>query len=197
VSATEILAWSTPLATLGLLFVTTAYSYFTYQLTVVARRQRFEAIRPRLQVAVVATQRGQLFVLRLENIGISPAKDFKVSLDRDVYRTYGDMGRLNDVPFIRNGVPAFMPNTPIEIGLGVSGSFLDDDVDRARHPARFLIAATYEFERQRIVEQFPIEVHDLYADTMISHTEMSDLTKALRDDVAKPLKEAVRLLKSK
>lgn len=196
-NAVEVLAWSTPLATLGLLLVTIAYSYFTYQLAVVGRLQRFEAIRPRIQVAVVATQRGQFFVLRLENIGISAAADFKVTLDQDIYRTYGDKGRLNDVPFIKNGVPAFMPNTPVEIGLGVSSSFLGDEVDRTKHPACFCITATYVFESQTIQEQFPIEMHDLYSETMISHTEMSDLAKALRDDVAKPLKEAVRLLKSK
>ena len=76
-------------------------------------------------------------------------------LDRDVYRTYGGAGRLNDIPFIKNGVPAFMPNTPVEIGLGVSHSYLGQEVDREKHPARFEITAVYEFERRTLRETSP------------------------------------------
>jgi hypothetical protein len=192
-----LLAWATPIATLGLLAVTIAYSYFTYQLVAVGRLQRFESIRPHLQVAVVATQRGQFFVLGFENRGLSPAINFKATLDRDVFRTYGGGDRLNDVPFIRNGVPAFMPNTPVEIGLGVSHTYLGSEIDRDKHPARFEITADYEFEGQRLRERFPIEVHDLYAETLISQTEMTDLVKAIKTDIGTPLKEAVRQLKAR
>jgi hypothetical protein len=192
-----LLAWSTPIATLGLLAVTIAYSYFTYQLAETGKRQRHEAIRPRLQIAVVATQRGQFFVLRIENVGLSPALNFKVKLDREVCRTYGGNSPINNAPLLREGVPAFMPNTPVEIGLGVSHTYLGPEVDRKKHPARFNVTATYDFEGRHLQELFPLEVHDLYAETMITHTEMGDLIRAIKEDLAKPIKEAVRSLKSR
>jgi hypothetical protein len=191
-----LLAWSTPIATTGLLVVTIAYSYFTRQLVQVARLQRFESIRPRVHVAVVATQRGQFFVLRLENVGLSAALNFKATLDREVCRTYGDKSAINDTPILKEGLPAFMPNTPIEIGLGVSSTYLGPDTDRVKHPARFDVKLTYEFESRPYEERVALEIHNLYAETMIAHTEMSDLTKSLREDIGKPLAEAVRLLKS-
>lgn len=192
-----LLAWSTPIATVGLLAVTIAYSYFTYQLAEIGKRQRHEAVRPRLQIAVVATQRGQFFVLRMTNIGLSPALNFKVELDREVCRTYGDNGPINNTPLFQEGLPAFMPNTPVEIGLGVSHTYLGADVDRGKHPARFDVTATYEFEGRQLKELFPLEVNDLYAETMITHTEIGDLIKAIKEDLAKPIKEAVRSLKSR
>lgn len=191
-----LLAWATPVATVGLLAVTMAYSYFTYQLAAIARRQRYEAIRPRLQVAVVATQRGQFFVLKIENVGLSPALKFKSAIDREVCRTYGDKGRLNDIPLFKEVLPALMPGTPVEIGLGVSHTFLGPDVDRTKHPAQFGVTVTYDFEGNRLEERFPIEIHDLYAETMISHTEMSDLVKAVKEDLGKPIREAVGLLRA-
>lgn len=191
-----LLAWSTPLATVGLLAVTIGYSYFTYQLAEIGRRQRYEAVRPRLQIAVVASQRGQFFVLRIENVGLSAAIDFKLKLDREVCRTYGDKGPINDTPLLKEGVPALMPNTPVDIGLGVSHTYLGPDVDRTKHPARFEVTATYDFEGDRREERFPLEIHNLYAETMISHTEMSDLIKAIREDIGKPLSEAASSLKA-
>ena len=190
-----LLAWSTPIATIGLLGVTIAYSYFTYQLAEISKRQRHETIRPRLQIAVVATQRGQFLVLRIENVGLSPALNFKVKLDREVCRAYGDGRPVNDIPLLREGVPALMPNTPVEIGLGVSHTYLGPDVDRTRHPSRFNVVATYDFEGRQIEEQFPLEVHNLYAETMMTHTEMGDLVKAIKEDLAKPIKDALRALK--
>lgn len=190
-----LLAWSTPVATVGLLAVTVAYSYFTYQLAEIGRRQRYEAIRPRLKIAVVATQRGQFFALRIENVGLSAAVNFKLDLDRQVCRTYGDRGPINDTPLLKEGLPALMPNTPVDIGLGVSHTYLGPDVDRTKHPARFEVTATYDFEGNQREERFPLEIHNLYAETMISQTEISDLIKAVREDVGKPLTEAVRWLK--
>lgn len=196
-NTTNLLAWSTPLTTLGLLLVTIAYSYFTYQLADVGRRQRFESVRPRLHIAVVATQNGQFFVLRIENVGLSPALNLKLILDRKVCRAYGHNELLNDVPFLKNGVPAFMPNTPVEIGLGVSHTYLGPDVDRAKHPARFEVTATYEFEKRQFRESFPLEINDLYGETVIAHTEIGDLIKTLKEDLGSPIKQAVQLLKSK
>lgn len=193
-TASSLLAWATPFATVGLLVVTIAYSYFTHQLVKVARLQRLESIRPRLQVAVVATQRGMFFVLRLENVGLSPALNFKATIDRDVHRQYGNRGRINDIPFFREGVPAFMPHTPVDVGLGVSHEYLADNVDRSKHPASFAVKATYEFEGKRYEECYPLEVHDLYAETVMRHTEMTDLVKTLKEEVGKPLKEASRHL---
>jgi hypothetical protein len=130
-------------------------------------------------------------------VGISPALNFKATIDREVCRTYGDKGRINDVPILKNGVVAFMPNTPVEIGLGVSHTYLGPDADRAKHPARFDLTLAYDFEGRHYEELVQLEVHDLYAETMITQTEMSDLVKAVREDVGKPIKEAVRLLKPK
>lgn len=195
--ADTLLAWSTPLATLGLLAVTIAYSYFTYQLAQIGSKQRYEAVRPRLQIAVVATQRGQFFVLRIQNVGLSAAENFKLTLDRVVCRTYGDKGAINDTPLLKEGVPALMPNTPVDIGLGVSHTYLGPDVDRAKHPARFEVTATYDFEGCARQDRFLLEIHNLYAETMVSHTEMSDLIKTIKEDVGKPLNEAVRYLKSR
>lgn len=148
-----------------------------------------------MQISVVATQRGQFLVLRLENVGLSAAENFKASIDRKVYRTYGGNDLINDVPILKNGVPAFMPNTPIDIGLGVSHTYLGPDVDRDKHPARFTVKVGYDFEGIPHIENFPLEVHDLYAETIISHTEMSDLIKAIREDVGKPIKEVVRKMR--
>lgn len=192
--APTLLAWSTLVVTVGLLIVTGIYCYFTYQLADVARRQIAEAVKPRIRVAVVATQRGQFFVLRLENVGMSPALDFEARLDRDVHRTYGDKERLNDIPIFKERLPALMPGTPVDIGLGVSFSYLADDLDRSKHPKRFSVEVSYTFEGRSCRETLPLEIHDLYAETMISHTEMADLVKAVRDDIGKPLKEALREL---
>jgi hypothetical protein len=58
------------------------------------------------------------------------------------------------------------------------------------------VKLAYDFEDRHYEESIPLEIHNLYAETMIAHTEISDLTKTLKDDVGKPLAEAVRLLKS-
>lgn len=195
VDSPTLLAWSTTVATIGLLVVTAIYCYFTYQLADVARRQIAEAVKPRIGVAVVATQRGQFFVLGIDNVGVSPALDFEARLDRDVHRTYGDQGRLNDIPIFKETLPALMPRTPVDIGLGVSFTYLADDADRGKHPKRFSVEVTYKFEGKTHAEVMPLEIHDLYAETMISHTEMSDLVKAVKDEIGKPLKETLRELK--
>lgn len=185
------------LATVALLAVTAAYAWATYRLLQAARDQLWEASRPRMLVAVRTNQGGQFLLLHVENVGVSAAYNLQLSVDRAVHRTFGKKEDIREIPLFANGVRALPPKTPSRYGLGVSFSYLNEEVDRALHPVSFAVSVSYEHNGRIIYEEFPIDIENQYAWSSVERDNIDEFGKKFPDDFKQAARSIVRAIEAR
>jgi hypothetical protein len=147
-------------------------------------------------VAVRTNQGGQFLLVHVENIGVSPARNLRLHIDKALHRNFGAKEDLRDAPFIRDGLRAFPPSTPSRFGLGSSYSYLADDADRSKHPLSFTITATYEHGGRTLSDSFPIDVENQYAWSSVERDNLDEFGKKFPDEFKRAAREMVSALES-
>lgn len=178
------------LAAVALLCVTAVYAWVAYI-------QLWEAHRPRLLVALRTNQGGQFMLLHIENVGTTPATNLRFTFDRPVHRTFGDKCDLRDIPLFAKGLRALPPNTPSRFGLGVAFSYLDENVDRTKHPTSFTISASYDYKGRTIREAFPFDVEDQYASSSVERDNLDEFARKFPDEFRRALQELATAIESR
>lgn len=187
---------TTALATVALLAVTAAYAWATFRLVSVAREQLWEASRPRMLVAARTNQGGQFLLIHVENVGASPARNLRLSIDRPVHRTFGKKDDLREISLFANGVRAFPPNTPSRYGLGGSFDFLSDNADRQKHPLSFTVSASYEHNGRTICDSFPIDLENQYASSSVERDNIDEFGKKFPEEFKQAARDIARAIES-
>jgi len=148
-------------------------------------------------VAARTNQGGQFLLLHVENVGLSPAYNLRLSVDQPVHRMFGEEGDIADIPMFRNGLRALPPNTPSRYGLGTSFDYLADETDRSKHPLSFTITATYEHDDRVICDNFPIDIEDQYAWSSIERDNMDEFGRKFPDEFKRAVREIVSAIATK
>jgi hypothetical protein len=184
------------LATVALLCVTAAYVWVTYRMLQAAREQLWVSSRPRMLVAARTNQGGQFLLIHVENVGVSPARNLKLTIDRPVHRNFGKKEDLREIPLFRNGLRALPPDTPSRFGLGTSFEYLTEEIDRAKHPLAFTVTTTYEHDGRTIRDSFPIDIEDQYAWSSIERDNLDEFSRKFPDEFNRAAGDIVRALES-
>lgn len=186
---------ATPLLTLGLLVVTGVYAYLTYRLVKSSEQQSWEVSRPRLVVALRTNQGGQFLMLHIENIGMTPADELRLALDRPVNQQFGKVKDIRETPILKEGLPSLPPQTRVRIGIGVAHSYLHEDADRQLHPLSFEVTATYKSGDRNISERFPLDVERQLNATLLDQDYLEEFGRNFPEKFSKEMRDLVRELK--
>lgn len=173
------------LATVALLIVTAVYAWITFHMLKAARSQIWENSRPRLLIAARTNQGGQFLLIHIENIGPSLARNLRLKFDRPVHQQFGQNEDIGEAPLFATGVRAFPPHSPSRFGLGVAFRYLDENVDRTKHPLNFCVHASYEHEGKLIEEDFPLDLNEQYQRSTVERDYLEDFSKKFPDEFSR------------
>lgn len=151
------------ISAVGVLFITGVYVWLTHRLAKAAESQIWQASRANVIASVVTNQGGQFFLLKIENIGSSPAENLQVYIDRPLHQQLDSNKPVTDAPFFKNGVASFPSNSPVKFGLGVSFRWLQENVDRSLHPVIFNVRVEYQTAGRYVSDVFAIDMDSQYS----------------------------------
>jgi len=192
----NVWAGATSILTLGLLIVTGIYAWLTHRLAKAGEQQSWEMARPRIVVALGSNQGGQFVFLEIKNIGMTPAEELMLSFDRAVHQQFGGGDDIREVPILKEGVRSYPPGAVVRIGLGIGFSYLEDGVDRDRHPLSFTVTAKYTGGRRVLTEEFPIDIHRQLRATLLDRNYSDDFARTFPDRFSKEMRALASALKS-
>lgn len=175
--------------TFGLLLATWIYAWLTWRLVRASEAQSWEIARPRVLVSLQTTQGGQYMVLQIENLGLLPANDLKIEIDRPLFSQVAGKQDIREIPLFKHGLSSLFPRTRIRIGLGVAFNYLKEDVDRMKHPLAFEIRAHYSSPGKEIFDTFPIDVERQLLRTAVDRDYLDDFGREFPNMFAKHMRE--------
>jgi hypothetical protein len=144
--------------------------------------------------SVRTNQGGQLFFLEFANVGQSPARDLRVTIDRPVHQQLGANKPVTDAPFFVDGVRSFAPHHSVKFGLGVSFRWLEDETDRALHPVTFDVTLEYKSAGRPIKEAFPIDMENQYALSMMDKDYLEEFARNFPDKFDRSMRDLNRVI---
>lgn len=186
--------WSaaSAVAAIGVLLITAVYAWLTYRLAKAAEAQIWQSSRASLIASVTTNQGGQLFLLNIENVGTSAAKNLRVSVDRPLHAQLGQSNPITDAPFFKNGVTSFPPKHSVKFALGVAFRWLDSKTDRTLHPAIFNINVKYETFGRSICDTFTIDIKSLYSLSAVDKDYLEDFGRTFPEKFERSMRDVTR-----
>jgi hypothetical protein len=145
------------ISTFALLIVTGVYAYLTHKIARATEENSWQVNRAIVSARLNVSQ-GALLGIVFENLGKTPAKDLKITIDLPVFQIINDCKDISEVPMIKNGLESFPPKFPVEIYLGTTFEWLNKEADRERFPSMFRITTTYRTFNKTINETVTIDV---------------------------------------
>ncbi|MEE2951066.1 hypothetical protein SAMN06297251_110102 [Fulvimarina manganoxydans] len=159
----------TNLISLLLLIATGVYVYLTWRIAqsntqILKETQRafIEDRAPYITVRITVTQ-SSLLNLEIQNIGRSPAKNLKLSLDRDFYQ----FGKFQESKNIRmrhafqNEIPQLAPGECLRFALSQGFNLDKFHESRALTPKIFCIKAEYDYNGNRRTSEHTVDLNSL------------------------------------
>lgn len=154
VSSWDILASA---STFVLLIVTAVYAYLTHRIARATEDNLWQVNRAIVSARLNVSQRALLGVV-FENLGKSPASDLTIQIDRPVFQMLSGERDIAEVPMINNGLKTFPPNFPVEIYLGTTFQWLNENTPREKHPANFDLMISYQTGGRNVTETMTIDI---------------------------------------
>jgi hypothetical protein len=95
--------WSaaSAVAAIGVLLITAVYAWLTYRLAKAAEAQIWQSSRAAIVASVTTNQGGQLFLLHIANVGSSPARNLRVSVNQPLHAQLSHNKSITDAPFLK------------------------------------------------------------------------------------------------
>lgn len=171
--------WSaaSAIAGIGVLLVTSIYAWLTHRLAKASEYQSWSSSRARVIVSVGTNQGGQLFYLECSNVGLSPAENLMLSIDRPLYQKLSGQLEISEAPLFANGLRSFAPGQPISFALGVSHEWLDRKTDRDLHPNIFEITARYESLGKQVEDTFKFDLESQFNLSLINRDDFQEFAR--------------------
>lgn len=145
--------------TLGLLFVTAIYAGLTYWLALTTSKQVWENNRAQIVASLTLHQGGNVMHLVVKNVGRGPARNCRLSVDRDVHSTLTADTVAGTTAFTRP-IHALPPESAWHFALGQPHVWLSSE-DRDKFPMLFMVTAEYETGGKLVSETHDIDIEAL------------------------------------
>jgi hypothetical protein len=178
---------ATNILTLCLVVVTALYCFFTYRILqansemVTQMRAQYESFIAPIITTTITIKHDAFLYLKVENRGQSPAKNLRLSLDKDFYRAaeFGDDHNIREYEMFNRVIPSFGPGEKLFIMLA-QGFNLGKIVDSKEiTPYQFTISATYKFGNKEITSTHEIDLK-AYMHTSQDRSETLDELRKIR-----------------
>lgn len=174
-----------------LVLVTAIYAYLTYRMvkatevtTELMKRQSDSMSRPYVTLSLVKPSNNPFILLRIENTGLSVARDMTLTLgpEYDEIKDIKGPKELKDAYLFKNTITSFPPHSPVVYVLGFGASYMADDETRPQK--QFSITARYSFSDQIVNETTWLDVNQYDSTTLDTDPVVSALQK-IKDEIAK------------
>jgi hypothetical protein len=178
--------WLLVIINIILAAITGWYAWLTRHM-VKATREQFEAsIRPYIGVDVIVPS-SAIFILRIRNLGTSPAENLRLTLSKNFYRFGGSTEEFNlaKEPAFNKPIQFFAPNAELFFDLGPAYAKYDSDLA----PAEFDVTCMYEYAGKKAKEITNVDLgmftgSTIKKDPIVEQLEklrksVGDLTKAV------------------
>lgn len=176
-----------------LIIITGFYAWATFRILranekiVEAMGEQSEAIkRPYITIAPYVVPGTPLFGIRIANTGQSPARNLRLSMDKDFYRfgKYNEGNNMSRFKAFRDPIDMFPPGAELIFDLAQGFKIFADDSDHSIMPRSFTITAIYEFFGKEVEEKNMIDLNPFEQSTQPRDSLVTEL-KGIREAINK------------
>ena len=188
--------------TFALVIVTGIYSFITFKLlranerSVAIMRDQSEALsRPLILVKLLIIRKVMLCLL-IQNIGKSPAKNLKITLNKNFYK-YGEKKENNNLakyPAFNNIIFSFAPGQALTFDLAQSFKIFDNNADENIMPKKFIISTSYSSESKEYNESHQIDL-EAFLHMNVRATNEFDKLDEIESELNKIAENGIKVIK--
>ena len=165
--------------------LTAIYAWLTYQIlranrdTVLAMQEQNALLnRPYIVISATPEPGTIVFLLRIANVGRSPAQNLRLTLDRAVHQFGNSLEEkdLRSLHAFSNSIPVFAPGTEVSFHLGTSIQIFGGGTE-VPLPQVFNVTARYSSGASSFEETTTIDLRSYFNSAVIETAEAKALSK--------------------
>lgn len=165
--------------------IITARIHKANQAAVEAMRLQAETYsRPYIEISVKGRMETQILYLTVRNTGRTPARNLRLTMDRDFYR-FAEKApdrNLRSYAAFSERIDSFPPNTEVAFALADGPALFEATEELV--PTRFVVCASYEFGGKTVDETTEIDLRP-FRNTSVPHHPVVEELERLRKSIDK------------
>lgn len=176
-----------------LVIITGFYAWATFHIlkankcVVELMSEQSEALtRPYVSISAFLPSESIIFALRIANTGKTPAKNLKLTLDREFYKYGRSSGnnKFSDFVAFKEVIESFPPGAELIFDLAQGFKIFGEDSETGVTPACFSITAQYGYGDKSVIEENKIDLRPYFLSNLPKNPEVSQL-KQIKESIEK------------